>query len=160
MTALASQASAGAFHGGAGLIDADEVEARLVEAWRTYRRLDGRGDPFAKDGPWREMTLGFAERYNAHQDAVDMGDMVERVLQSPRPDRDMIGRAQAAVGWLALIPDDGKRKLVNLATQEMELRGGVDWRRMLRKVGRLRGAEGLRVEYRQALHAIAFRLNG
>lgn len=162
MIEMTQEATLAGYFGANGLIDADEIEARLVEAWRCFNRLQGGGGGWATDGPW---YLSAAKRQLLDQTdevvgALELGEALDRVLRDPRPDRDMIKRADEASAWMMRITEDADRKLVNLAVADMGRTGRCDWRRLLKPMGLVRGSEGLRRRYRRALIKLANILNG
>jgi hypothetical protein len=114
------------------------------------------GKDVASDGPWGEMQLGFADRYNVFDDARAAGAVIERAVFNPAPDRDMIARAEQAGRWLALIPDDGDRRLVVLAVEALGKGAAcVPWTRLLARMGLTMGAAGLARRYDRVMKALA-----
>lgn len=140
----------------------DEVELRLVEAARVLRRLEGGASPFAKDGPWSDMRLGLADRWDWHGDLRALQEAAERIAATPRPSREMISQAEVVQGWLLHIEGDEDRRIVLLAVTELAMRSravAVDWPRMLRKLGHKRGAGRLQRRYNLAITCICNALN-
>lgn len=161
MTAAAVAPVTG-FRGEHGLISTDDVEARLIEARRTFDRLAGGGGGWATDGPWylSRAKAATVDVTDAVVGALELGESLERVLRDPRPDRDMIRRAEEAAAWMPLIPTDKDRMLVNDVIGDLAARGQVNWSRMLKRMGMVRGKAGLEKRYKRALFCLANRLNG
>lgn len=136
------------------------VEDRLVEAMLTCWRLpDGERAwqrVVATDGPWR-LVLDDAE-YDGGRGAGEA--RAERALRPASLTRADLAEMEEAFGWAGwLSPED--RRLVGLAVTALA-RGArqVPWRALLAKMGRQRGADGLRMRYGRAIASIAGRLNG
>jgi len=144
------------------VLDADAVEERLIEAAGLFRKMERKGRAWAGDGPWylsqakRDPNNWWAEQLSA----LEVGEDPDRVYRDPRPDRDLMARAEEAAAWLGQIANDADRKLVKLVVAQMELDGRVNWRGMLAVMGMVRGMEGLRRRYRRTLHALAISVNG
>lgn len=150
------------FRGEHGLISADDVEARLIEARIVFNRIEAKGGAWATDGPWYlSRRRGATEATDAVVGALELGENIERVLHDPRPDREMIRRCEEAAAWMGLIPSDADRRLVNDVIGDLAtVRGVVNWSRILKRMGLLRGKSGLERRYKRALVCLANRLNG
>lgn len=140
----------------AGLSWAD-VEARLVEAARVLR--DHRGEPaaWAGDAPWHltRSAMTVADYWAERLGLAALGEVALPERSRPPVDRDTIGRAEEAAGWLLLIGAEGDRRLVCLAIEHLAQGAArVPWRRLLRRMGLEYGAEGLRKRYSRALTGI------
>lgn len=140
------------------MVDADEVEARLIEAERVWQWGMGAGAGFATDGPWYLYRPDFADRYDPHGDLIAKG--VAQAVRSPRPDRDMIDRATEAGEWLRHVPEADRRLVVMAVRALASGRRVVPWGHIMRAMGVVRGRMGMLRRYRAALAAIVDALNG
>jgi hypothetical protein len=129
-----------------------DVERGLVDVMELWRRTpgDGRGSPFASDGPW---------------------ELADRDLYGPDVDKDAplrpapLTRAEVAErdrvsAWIELAPARDRR-LVSLAVVQMSAKGykSPGFRELLPKMGLTLGADGLRKRYNRAIYKIASELN-
>ena len=147
------------------MMTADDVEAALVEAMRVWLwGSQRRGSPWAGDGPWHLFRPAFSERYNAHDDLAAKGDALARAMAAavsmPRPDRDMIDRAELAATWLSLVTDDIDRLVVvKVITAFAVGRKRAPWATILRQMGLTYGAGGLQRRYSRAIGHIVRHLS-
>lgn len=129
-----------------------DVEQGLVEVMELWRRTpgQGRGSPFASDGPW---------------------ELADRELYGPDVDKDVplrpapLTRAEVAerdrvTAWVELAPERDRR-LVSLAIVQMSRKGykSPGFKELLPKMGLRLGADGLRKRYNRAIYKIASELN-
>lgn len=134
------------------IITFKDVEQRLVEVMELWRRTpgQGRGSPFASDGPW---------------------ELADRELYGPDVDKDVplrpapLTRAEVAerdrvTAWVELAPERDRR-LVSLAIVQMSRKGykSPGFKELLPKMGLRLGADGLRKRYNRAIYKIASELN-
>lgn len=148
------------------MMDADEVEARLIEAVRVFERMERTGPGWASDGPWRLMRMLRSERYSPVDDAEAAAWGVAEAIRSPRPDREMVARAEEAVSWLGLV-NAADRPLVLAGVRALALgQTRVPWTRLLVRPDLWRDpaargvatARGLALRYQRALRALAGRV--
>ena len=140
----------------------EDVEARLIEAVRVFDRLEAAGGAgWAKDGPWW-LSLRATHR-EAVVSALELGEALETVIFSPRPDRDMVLRAEEAFEWLMVL-DEAARLLVLVAVRSLAVgHARVPWVRLLIQPDLWRDpaargvatAGGLALRYRRALGEMA-----
>lgn len=136
-----------------------DVEARMIEAVRVFDALQRTGRAWATDGPWYLSRLTNAESWARDVEHLAMGEALDRVVRAPRPDRDMIERAEEAAGWLHLV-DEGDRRLVVLVLQSFASgRVRAPWSKILRMLGLKRGRFGLARRYAKAMNGLAQSLN-
>lgn len=148
---------------------AEEVERRLVEALRLWRRSPGGGRwPFASDAPWHLMTR--AVRIEAGERkgmdllrALQEDDARETAqwhgVDRPAPlSRDEVDQRDQASDWLRLVPE-ADRRIVVLALFDLMRGQRVSWLAMRAQVGVKLGADGLARRYRKAIERIATHLN-
>lgn len=129
----------------------DDVEARLVEAVRLWRRMPGGGRwPFAGDGPWQLVTR---EVYGPDVDK-------DAPVRERPPTRAEIAAMEEASEWLLLVPE-ADRRLVALAIGRLA-RGEkrVAWAKLKAAMGVRHGADGLRMRYSRAISRVCEVLNG
>lgn len=146
----------------AAMMTADDVEARLIEAVRVFDRLEAAGGAgWATDGPWW-LSLRASHR-EAVVNALELGEAVETAIFSPRPDRDMVTRAEEAFNWLMAL-DEPARLLVLAGVRALALgHSRVPWTRLLMRPDVWRDpaargvvtARGLALRYCAALEAMA-----
>jgi hypothetical protein len=151
------------------MIDATEVEARLLQAMEVFARMEGNGRRWATDGPWRQMRLlpsdVAKQLWLQSMDALQMRNMTPAELRAmsalrpPRPDSTMIDRAEEAAGWLGWIANEQDRLIVVLALPRKLRDGRVGWTGLVRAMGLGIARDQARNRYLAALGAIARRLN-
>lgn len=151
------------------MIDATEVEARLLQAMEVFARMEGNGRRWATDGPWRQMRLlpsdVAKQLWLQSMDALQMRNMTPAelralsALQPPRPDRTMIDRAEEAAGWLGWIDAEMDRVIVVMALPRKLRTGRVGWSGLVQALGLGIERSQARNRYLAALAAIARRLN-
>lgn len=133
----------------------DTVEARLIEALRVFDRLAGGGKAWASDGPWHLSRLLPSEAFARDVEHLAMGEAIERLVRAPRPDRDMITRAEESTAWLVLIAERD-RKLVQLVIRYLANGWSrVPWLKLREPLGITLGAGGLARRYDQAIEGLA-----
>tara|TARA_B100000678_G_C18163575_1_gene484135 strand:+ start:195 stop:626 length:432 start_codon:yes stop_codon:yes gene_type:complete len=131
------------------LLSFAEVEDRLVEAMRLCWQDEGGAWPFAGDGPWSLIRKEWWD-----WDARDA-----KALPRMPMSRAQMARRDEAVGWLALVAEKDRR-LVVLAVRELAKgKSQVPWRDLLAPMGKVRGADGLRMRYGRALNKLSVRIN-
>lgn len=136
-----------------------DVEDRLVEAMLTCWRYPDRERGWQRiRSAWPEISRDvFAGDYDARGGDGSSSDVAIRPASQTRAE---VAEMEEAFGWLdAIAPDD--RKLVGLAIIQLA-RGKreVPWADLLRRMGLDRGADGLRMRYGRALHAICVAQSG
>lgn len=139
-----------------GFLSVADLEARLVDAVLVWRRIEGGRWPFAGDGPW---SLVVKDRARDWDFAEWLEAKAERGARVP-VGREDLARAEAAIGWLALVPEDQDRRLVLLAVKA--LAGGraqVPWRALLAKMGMTLGAYGLQRRYERVMGRLCVAVN-
>lgn len=144
---------------GAAFLSFDDVQERLVEAmitcWRTPDRERG-WQQVRSNWPeaLRELAVG---DYDARGGD---GTSSEVTLRPASQTRLEIAEMEEAFAWVAALPE-GDRRVVGLVVGQLA-RGQreVSWAKLLRRLGRARGADGLRKQYGRAITAIAMRANG
>lgn len=129
-----------------------EVEQAMVEAMELWRRSpgSGRGSPWAADAPW---DLGDQPLYGPEVD--------KDVPLRPAPlTRAEVGVRDAVSAWLQIVPERDRR-LVGLAINQMARTGhrSPAFKDLRGPMGIALGADGLRMRYNRAIHAIARYLN-
>ena len=153
----------------AGVMSWEDIEARLIEAARVFRDHTG-GAAWAGDAPWH-LTLGTiteqdhresAER--RHRDNIvnklNNGELIETPIVRLKATREMVTRAEAAMGWLMLLRRDEDRRLVCIVIAQ--LAGGarqVGWRAVLAAMGLAHGIDGLRKRYERAIGLMCVLVN-
>lgn len=138
---IAAEASAGG-----SIVTFADVEARLVEALRCWRRMPGGGRwPFAADGPWHLIRKEWAD-----WDARDPAPLRRLPLR-----RDEIAAMEEATEWLRLVPDRDRRIVVLALLQLAAGRRQVSWSEVKRRLGVGIGARGVGMRYRRAISNIA-----
>ena len=137
-----------------------DVEDRLVEAllicWRQPDRERGWQATRASDGPWH-LVMAEPGDYDARGGDGTSSDVAIRPASLTRRE---IGEMEEAFGWVGMLPADD-RKVVALAIAELA-RGKreVRWSQLLKPMGLMRGADGLRMRYGRAINAICKAKNG
>jgi hypothetical protein len=136
-----------------------EVEDRLVEAVLTCWRYPDRERGWQRiRSAWPEISREEQRGdYDARGGEGSSSDVAIRPASLTRVE---VAEMEEAFGWLdAISPED--RKLVALAIGQLA-RGKreVSWIDMLDRIGLDRGADGLRMRYGRALHAICIAVNG
>lgn len=136
------------------------VEERLVEAMVTcWRQPDGERAwlrVVATDGPWR-LVVDAAE-YDGGRGAGEA--RAQAALRPASLTLADLAEMEEAFGWVEWL-EPAQRRLVGLAIGELARgRRQVPWRQLLRRMGLVRGADGLRMRYGRAIAGIAARLNG
>jgi hypothetical protein len=152
-----------------GIWNAEEVEARLVEAVHLWRRSPGAGHwPFATDAPWHLMTRSV----RAEAGLVKGMEMQRLLLEDDRQEtkqwhgrerplpltREEVARRDQASEWLALV-EEADRRIVQLALCDLAAGRRVSWLAMRGQVGVTLGAGGLARRYSQAITRITTHLN-
>lgn len=149
----------------------DDVEARLVEAVRVFDWGTHGGQPsaWATDGPWhlsrRRIAENWGDLWDGHGDIAALGRAVAKAVLNPRPDRDMMSRAEEAAGWLVLVPPGDRRLVMSGIRALAQGWSRVPWARLLitpglwkdpnaRGVGS-RTSQALRMRYNRALDVVA-----
>jgi len=147
-------------HGSMSLpVTSFDIEARLVEAIRVFDALQGGGRAWASDGPWYLSRLTNAEAWARDVEHLALGEALDRVVRAPRPDRDMIDRAEEATGWLHHVVECDRR-LVLLVVQSFAAgRARAPWSKIMRMMGLKRGRFGLARRYAKAMNDLARTLN-
>ncbi|HVQ09538.1 MAG TPA: hypothetical protein VMS43_13990 [Allosphingosinicella sp.] len=132
-----------------------EVEGRLIEALRHWRRMPDR------ERGWLHVKALWPELKH-HGWRVDVeGEFSERemdpVPRRPHLTRGQIAQMNEASEWLLIVPERDRR-MVALALA-FQVAGGdrrMSWERVWRDVGRGRpGPDGLRMRYSRAITRIA-----
>lgn len=138
--------------GQAGVIGFAAVERGLVAVMELWRRTpgQGRGSPFASDGPWE---LADRELYGPDVDS-DVPLRPAPLTRAEVAERDRVS------AWIELAPERDRR-LVSLAIVQMSRRGykSPGFRELLPQMGLALGADGLRKRYNRAIYKIARELN-
>jgi hypothetical protein len=145
------------------MMDAELVEARLIEAVRAFDRMEVNFTGWATDGPWRQMALLRSERYSPVDDLDDHAHAVASAIRSPYPDRDMQRRASEAAAWLGLVTE-GQRRLILVGVRALSSgHSRVPWARLMLSPALIRDlgtsgvatSDGLRMAYGAALKQMA-----
>lgn len=126
-----------------------DVEARLVEAMQFQWRTESGTWGFASDGPWHLIVRDWWD-WAAHEDRP-----VPRIPLS----RAQLARMEEASAWLALAPERDRKLVVLAVTALAAGRKVVPWRALLKPLGVVRGADGLRMRYGRAVTCICHALN-
>lgn len=132
-----------------------EVEARLVEAMRLWRRSPGGGRwPFAGDGPWHLVRGdGSAQeewdrRYNDHRGGFQ---------EKPRPlplSIDEVEERDRVSEWLRFVPERDRRLVVLALVQLANGAPHPKWSRIRLQLTEEIGARGLGQRYSRAITGI------
>jgi hypothetical protein len=149
---------------------ADDVEARLIEAVRVWRRLEGgKARAWAGDAPWHlSLRREGADYWVQRLGLIELGLSVAQAVRDPRPDAAMIGRATEAGEWLALIAEADRALVLAGVTPLAVGHGRVPWTRLLETrdtwsdatmLALPRSAYRLSVRYKKAVAALAKRLS-
>ncbi|MGZ8286125.1 MAG: hypothetical protein ACXW27_09035 [Allosphingosinicella sp.] len=136
----------------AGFLSYDDVEARLIEAVRSWWRMPGGGAwPFASDGPWHLIRKTWED-----WDARDPKPLRHLPLR-----RAEIGEMQEATEWLLIVAGEAQRRtLVAGLIDRAKGRARPGWkalREALGEPGLRSAAAGMR--YSRAIRAICEELN-
>ena len=142
----------------------DYIEARLIEAVRCFswfERLGG--SSWATDGPWYLSRVMRPDDPLSHW-VGDAGFAAERdrlassmahAVANPRPDRDMITRAEEAFSWLMRV-DEADRPLVLKVITLFAAGKSAPWAHLAD--ANLRGAasrNALRMRYKRAVRTLS-----
>lgn len=144
---------------GAVFLSFDDVQERLVEAmitcWRSPDRERG-WQQVRSNWPeaLREMAVG---DYDARGGDGSSSDVALRPASQTRVE---IAEMEEAFAWVAALPEDDRRIVGLVVAQLARGRREVSWAKLLRRMGRTRGADGLRKQYGRAINAIAVRESG
>ncbi|MBY9062314.1 hypothetical protein K7957_05140 [Sphingomonas yunnanensis] len=136
-----------------------DVEDRLVEAMITCWRTPDREAAWQRvKSNWpealREIAVG---DYDARGGDGTSSDVALRPASQTRRE---IAEMEEAFGWLAAVPVDDRR-LVALAIAQLAAgKREVSWSKLKRRMGVVRGADGLRMRYGRAIALIASAQNG
>lgn len=138
-----------------GILTFDEVEGRLIEAVRVaWRQPDREAGWLHVKSAWpdivREHCLG---DYDARGYLGNSSDVPLRPASLTRAE---VLAMEEAFGWLVGVDLDAEdRRIIGMAISEKAAgRKKVPWRSLLSRLGRARGAGGLKMRYRRGLSKI------
>ena len=134
---------------GSGYWTFADVEARLIEAAALWKREESKGWPFAGDGPWSLIRKEWSD-----WDARD-----PKPIKLGPASRAETGRRDEASRWVAEHVAEKDRRLVWMVLAIKATGRQVDWARVVRAMGLVRGIEGVRKRYSRSVHRVAKALN-
>lgn len=133
-----------------------EVQERLVEAMRLWRRSPGGGKwPFAGDGPWHlvrddgSWQAEWDHRVNAHKQGYQ-----EKPRPLPLSIEEVAERDQVSE-WLLLVPERDRRLVVLALIQLANGQSRVRWSQIRRQLTEETSPHGLGMRYSRAITKIA-----
>ncbi|MDP1026381.1 hypothetical protein Q5H91_04085 [Sphingomonas sp. KR1UV-12] len=136
-----------------GFLTFDMVQERLVEAMITCWRHPDR------ERGWQRIRSAWPEilrekdkgDYDARGGDGTSSDVALRPASQTRAE---IADMEEAFGWASALSCEDRRLVGLVITTLARGRREVSWRQLLRPMGRTRGADGLRMQYGRAIHAI------
>lgn len=136
-----------------------QVEERMVEAMRLWRRSPGGGGwPFAGDGPWHlvrddgSWQAEWDHRANAHRQGYQEKPRALPLSVEEVAERDRVSE------WLRFVPERDRRLVVLALVQLASGAPHPKWSRIRLQLKEEIGARGLGQRYSRAITAIVRRL--